>query len=95
MDCHVAALLAMTGGGVDCHVASLLAMTGVGVDCHVAALLAMTGGGVDCHVASLLAMTRIRTLRATYRHCEPEAKQSSFRLAVPGIWIATSLRSSQ
>ena len=86
----------MTGVGVDCHVASLLAMTGVGVDCHVASLLAMTGVGVDCHVAALLAMTRIRVIASRrHCHCEPQAKQSSFRLALPEIWIATSLRSSQ
>ena len=59
LDCHVASLPAMTGGGwADCFVALLLPVTGAGrrlaktatpagrrLDCHVASLPAMTGGG--------------------------------------------------
>ena len=58
MDCDVATLLAMTGGGA---VNGLAAQLEQQMDCDVAMLLAMTGGGatnnMDCDVAMLLAMT--------------------------------------
>ena len=69
LDCHVAALLAMTWIA-DCHVAALLAMTWI-ADCRVAALLAMTWIA-DCRVADAPRNDGDSRLP---RHCEPKAKQ--------------------